>query len=89
MPPSTRRVTNSSARREPLRGRSAPDHMLPLGNPHAQHGSREDTPPTRRRRPHAAIGGLLTLLVMRTEKSAGTVRQEQTERAEPGEQVGV
>ena len=37
----------------------------------------------------AAIGGLLTLLVMRTEKSAGTVRQEQTERAEPGEQVGV
>jgi EmrB/QacA subfamily drug resistance transporter len=37
----------------------------------------------------AAIGGLLTLLVMRTEKSAGAVRQEQTERAEPGEQVGV
>ncbi|MFF7550852.1 MFS transporter [Streptomyces canus] len=37
----------------------------------------------------AAIGGLITLLVMRTEKSAAAVHQERTERAEPGEQVGV
>ncbi|CAM5243440.1 MFS transporter [Streptomyces aurantiogriseus] len=37
----------------------------------------------------AAVGGLITLLMMRTEKSAATAHQEQSERTEPSEQVGV
>ncbi|MET9686593.1 MFS transporter [Streptomyces coeruleorubidus] len=37
----------------------------------------------------AALGGLITLLVMRTEKSAAAAPTEQPERTKPGKQVGV
>jgi sugar phosphate permease len=37
----------------------------------------------------AALGGLITLLVMRTEKSAAPAPTEQPERTKPGKQVGV